>query len=104
MAPSAFLASTAASTDLVHHIVPPHLCDAPLPNHDEDEALWSKDHSFPPPEGEAQVHQKSWDSITVASVADNLLETKAGATGAAGTAMAAPLIPKSENYLKLLVQ
>ena len=65
----------AASTDLVHHIVPAHLRDAPFPNRDEAEALWSKDHSLLPPEGEAQVHQKSWDSITVASVADKLLET-----------------------------
>ena len=75
VAPSAFLVSTAASIDLVRHIVPPHLRDTPLPNRDEAEALWSKDHSFPPPKAEAQVHQKSWDSITVTSVADNLLET-----------------------------
>ena len=32
VAPIAYLASTAASTDLVHCIVRTHLCDVPLPN------------------------------------------------------------------------
>ena len=75
LAPSAYLASTAASSDLVRRIVPPHLHDAPLSNQGEAEACWSKGHSLPPPEGEARLHQRSWDSIVVASVADSLLQT-----------------------------
>ena len=74
VAPSAFLSSMAASTDLVRCIVPPHLRDASLPNRDEAMSLWSKGHSHPPPEGEAQ-HQKSWDSIIVASAVDSLLQS-----------------------------
>ena len=75
VAPSAYLASTAASTDLVHCIVPPHLRDAPLPNRDDAKTLWSRDHNHPPPEGVAQQHQKSWDNVRASSIADTLLET-----------------------------
>jgi len=75
VAPSAYLASTAASTDLVHRIVPTRLRDVPLPNCDEAEARWSKGHSHPSPEGEARSHQKSWDRVTVTSAADKLLES-----------------------------
>ena len=42
IAPSAYLVSTAASTDVVHCIVPTHLRDVPLPNCDEAEAQCSK--------------------------------------------------------------
>ena len=51
-----FLASTAASTDLVQHIVPPHLRDIPVPYRDEAETLWSEGHDHPPPVGTAQRH------------------------------------------------
>ena len=64
IAPSAYLASTAASIDLVHCIVPTHLCDVPLPNYDEAEAQWSKGHSHSSPEGKARSRQKSWDSVS----------------------------------------
>ena len=72
LAPSAFLASTDASTDLVHCIVLTHLRDVPLPNCDEAEAQWSKGHSHPPPEGEAWSRQ---DCVIVTSATDKLLES-----------------------------
>ena len=75
IAPCAYLASTAASTDLVQHIVPPHLRDIPVPYRDEAETLWSKGHDHPPPVGTTQRHQKTWDNIKATSIADSLLET-----------------------------
>ena len=75
IAPCAYLASTAASTDLVQHIVPPHLRDIPFPYRNEAEILWSEGHDHPPPGGIAQHHQKIWDNIKATSIADALLET-----------------------------
>ena len=75
LAPCAYLASTAASADLVQHIVPPHLHDVPSPDRDEAETLWSEGHDHPPPAGVAQHQQKTWDIIKATSIADSLLET-----------------------------
>ena len=38
LALSAFLASAVASSDLVHHIIPPHLQSSPIPNLDDARA------------------------------------------------------------------
>ena len=59
VAPSAYLGSPGASTDLVHCIVPTHLRDVSLPNCDEAEAQWSKGRSHLTLEGEAWSRQKS---------------------------------------------
>ena len=75
VASSAYLASTAASVDLAHCIVPPHLLDIPLSNQDDAKTLRSRDHNPLPPEGVAQQHQKSWDNIRDSSITDALLET-----------------------------
>ena len=83
LAPSVYLASIAASSDLVRRIVPPHLHDATIPNQGEAEACWSKAHRLPPPEGVARLHQRSWDSVIVASVADSLLQTVPNSTARA---------------------
>ncbi len=56
LAPSAFLASAAASSDLVYHIIPPRLQGFQLPNVDDASALWSESHDLPLPEGAAQHH------------------------------------------------
>ena len=69
MAPSAYLISTAASTDLVHCIVPPHLCDIPFPNRDDTPVVQG---SQPPT---SQQRQKTWDNIKGSSIAENLLNT-----------------------------
>ena len=53
LAPSAFLASAAASYDLVLHI-PPHLHGSPLSNLEDAKAMWSEGHDCDPPEGVAQ--------------------------------------------------
>ena len=62
LAPSAFLASAAASSDLVHHIVPPTLQGSPIPHVD---VAW--------PEGETRCSQKAWDTIKATAMADHLL-------------------------------
>ena len=74
LAPSAFLASAAASSDLVHHIVPLRLQGSPLPNVDDASVLWSKDHNRAPPEGVAQHQQKTWDIPKTSALAESLLE------------------------------
>ena len=74
LAPSAFLASAAASFNLVHHIIPPHLQSSPIPNLDDARAQWSQGHNLSPPEGSAQWHQKPWNTPKVAEIAVNLLE------------------------------
>ena len=71
---SHYLASTAASTDLVQHIVPPHHRDTPLPYQDEAEVLWSEGHDQPLLEGVVQQQQKTWDNLKASCTADTLLE------------------------------
>ena len=74
LAPSAYLASTSASADLVQCIVPPHVHDIPLPHRVEAETLWSEGHDQPPAQGVSQKHQKTWDNIKASAVVDTLLE------------------------------
>ena len=75
LAPSAFLASAAACSELITHILPPHLsCSTSTPHQDEALSLWSRGHDTPPPEGTARYRQKAWDSVRVVASVDNLLE------------------------------
>ena len=74
LAPCAYLASTAASDVLVHHIVPSCLQETPLPNRGEAEDLWSKDNDQPPLEGMAQQRQNIWDNLKASTIADTLLD------------------------------
>ena len=53
LAPSAFLASAAASSNRARHILPSHLQSLPLPYTDEAVALWSQGHVQIPPVGSA---------------------------------------------------
>ena len=41
LAPSAFLASAAGSSDLVHQILPSHFQDSPIPNYDDALIIWA---------------------------------------------------------------
>ena len=71
---SAFLASTAASLDLVHQILPSRLHVAPSPYLADAEAEWSCDHNQPPPTAPASHRQKSWDLCKVMASSQSLLE------------------------------
>ena len=73
LAPSAFLASAAASSNLVHHIVLPTLQSSPIPSVEEAELCWSDGLSTPSSEGVAQHKQKVWDTIKAEALADDLL-------------------------------
>ena len=74
IAPCAYLASTAASSQLVSSIVPCRLIDFSFPNLEDAQALWAAGHNESPPEGDARKQQKVWDSIKAKSIANNLLE------------------------------
>ena len=56
---SAYLALTAASLNLVHHVVPARLQGLPLPNVSDAFALWSRGHDRAPPEEEEQHLQRA---------------------------------------------
>ena len=73
LAPSAFLASAAATRDLVCQILPPRL--QPLPTLYEEDALslWSSGRNIPP-SGAAACVQKSWDAPLVSNAVDLLLQ------------------------------
>ena len=75
LAPSAFLASAAASSALVHHIIPQALQGSPISNREDAMDHWSEGHSKAPPEGLAQHRQKNWDTIKTTVSANLLLET-----------------------------
>jgi len=74
LAPSAYLASAAASSGLVSHILPANLQSLPIPHLDAAVSLWSHGHDNPPPTGTAACSQKTWDTSVVSSTAESLLE------------------------------
>ena len=71
LAPSAFLASAAGSSDLAHHILPSHLQSVPLPY---VVVSWSQGHDQPPPVGPVSHRQKTWDAPRVSATVVSLLE------------------------------
>ena len=75
LAPSAFLASSAASVSLVQSIVPLRLRQLPPLFRDEALSLWSSTHNSPPPSALSLCSQKSWDLIRSQAVFDSLLES-----------------------------
>ena len=74
LAPSAFLSSAAASSDFVHHILPPRFGSRELLHIGSALASWSLDHNHPPPVAPASHRQKVWDTAKVSAMADALLE------------------------------
>ena len=80
LAPSAFLASAAGSSDLAHQLLPSDLQGTPLLHVAEGVALWSRLHSQPPPADTLSHHQKSWDTPVLMATLDTLLEDAPDAT------------------------
>ena len=74
LAPSAYLASAAASSDLVSLIVPAHLQGLTLPFVDIACDLWSLGHESPLPDSEVQCSQKVWDLAKSSTIAESLLD------------------------------
>ena len=74
LAPSAYLASAAASSGLVSHILPDSLQSLPIPHLDAAVSLWSHGHDIPPPSDTAACSQKTRDTSVVSSTSKSLLE------------------------------
>ena len=74
LAPSAFLASAAGSSDLIHQILPPRLRDTPYPTTAVALSLWSQGHNGPPPPAQTCSRQKAWDNPRVLAAYENLLD------------------------------
>ena len=74
LAPSAFLASMAASSDLIHQVLPSRLHDVSPPSLDDAISEWSQGHDQPPPATPASHHQRSWDTCRVNATAEALLD------------------------------
>ena len=74
LAPSAFLASAAANSDLAHHILPPRFQSTELPYVAEATKVWSMGLDLPPLSGPASHHQKAWDTPKVSATANTLLK------------------------------
>ena len=83
LAPSAFPASAAGSSDLAHQLLPSDIQGTPLLHIAEGVALWSQLHSQPPPVDTLSHHQKSWDTPVVMVTFDTLLEDATDATSTA---------------------
>ena len=74
LAPLAFLSSAAASSDLVHLILPPRFGSQEVLHVGSALTSWSLDQDHPPPVAPASHHQKVWDTIKVSATANALLE------------------------------
>ena len=74
LAPSAFLASAAGSSELTRQILPPGLQEARCPSHGVALALWSSGHDAPP-SAPASFLLRSWDAPCVSLAYRNLLES-----------------------------
>ena len=74
VAPSAFLASTHSTAELVDAILPPRFRSHPAPHLDEAQSRWSAGQDCQPPKGIAACRQKSWDYARTSLTAQRLLD------------------------------
>ena len=77
VAPSAYLASTHSSAQLIKAILPESLQTIPIPHVDEAKASWSAGHESEAPEDVAACKQRAWDSIRTMSTSQRLLDNAA---------------------------
>ena len=73
LAPSSFLASAAASLELIKIIVPSRLQSLPVPQEDLALSMWTHGLDNPTPSGAEACVQKNRDSHKVVKTADTLL-------------------------------
>ena len=74
VAPSAYLASTAATAELVSIVLPSTHKSLPVPSSGLALAKWSEGHSCDSPTGAEVVREKSWDCIRAEATASTLLD------------------------------
>ena len=75
LAPSAFLASAAGTSDKIHILLPERLNNISIPNVDVVLTLWSQKHNAPPPLAPASSSQKAWVLPRLLVIAQNLLHS-----------------------------
>ena len=80
LAPSAFLASAAASSTVVNQILPPQFSDTDLPSFQEALAIWTNNCNQSPPKGIISYHQKSRDIPTILAIKEDLLNSSMNET------------------------
>ena len=73
LAPSAFLASAAGSSDLIHQILPPQMRSLPYPAVSDALDSWSQGHCESPPPTPASSRQKAWDAPRVLAAYEAIL-------------------------------
>ena len=78
LALSAFLASAAGCSNLIHQIVPARFHDAPYAPQDDTLVIWKQGHTLPPPTGSASHLQKEWDSPKIEATNEALLKNSEG--------------------------
>ena len=74
LAPSAFLASAAGCSDLVHQILPLWLQDVLDSTVEQALAIWQQDLEELPPSGTSACRQKAWDALQIQASYDVLLD------------------------------
>ena len=99
--PSAFLASSHSTAELVEAILPPHISALPAPHLEEAMLLWSAGHSHPAPEGAAASRQKGWELAGTTTTANRLLSE--AADDAERARLLAVAAPESGAWLRALL-
>ena len=74
LAPSGYLASTAATAELVSTILPSTHHSLPVPASVLALKKWSEGHNCVPPTGTEAMKERNWDSISAEATASSLLE------------------------------
>ena len=74
LAPSAFLASAAGCTSLIHEILPPCVHACVDPHIDLALTAWKQSHSESPPSLTESSHQWVWDAPLIAATITSLLD------------------------------
>ena len=77
LAPSAFLASVAGCSSIVHHILPLPFIECANACTKATLVVWGEDHSHPPPPSPSSCRQKAWDAPKIKATVDYLLESAA---------------------------
>ena len=77
LAPSAFLASAAGSSQITKLILPASLREAPIHHQPAALVLWRASHNAEAPSGQITSHQKAWDTPLVEASLAALMENSA---------------------------
>ena len=74
LASSAYLASDAGCSDLIHQILPSYLLTTPNPNIESALSIWKQDYASPPPSALLSSHQNVWDAPKIEATFNFILK------------------------------